>query len=132
MRQRATKAIGLKLHLTQGEGRNRITSCGAGFVGVNGTAYTHSVLVTPERVVQWHVADPPHLAASDIAALLEHEPEIALLGTGPTLGFPPAQVLRPLIEAKIGYEVMDTAAACRTYGILMAEERRVVAALIVL
>jgi uncharacterized protein len=47
------------------------------------------------------------------------------------MGFPTAQALRPLIDAKIGYEIMDTAAACRTYAILMAEERRVLAALIV-
>jgi uncharacterized protein len=121
----------LKLHLTQGDGRNRITSCGANYVSVNGTQYTHSVRVTPERVMPWTVADPSRLAAADIEALLQHDPEIALLGTGPKMGFPTAQALRPLIDAKIGYEIMDTAAACRTYAILMAEERRVLAALIV-
>jgi uncharacterized protein len=121
----------LKLHLSQGEGRNRITSCGAGYVSVNGTRYRHSLLVTPEQVLPWAVADASTLAAADIGALLEHEPEIALIGTGAALGFPPARVLRPLIEARIGYEVMDTPAACRTYGVLMAEGRRVIAALIV-
>jgi uncharacterized protein len=121
----------LKLHLTKGEGRNRITSCGAGYVSVNGSRYAHSVLVTPEQVIPWAVTDAARLAAADIAALLPHEPEIALIGTGSRLGFPPAEVLRPLIGAGIGHEVMDTAAACRTYGILMAEGRRVVAALIV-
>jgi uncharacterized protein len=121
----------LKLHLTQGEGRYRITSCGTGYVSVNGTRYAHSVIVTPEQVLPWAVADAASLAAPDVATLLEHAPEIALLGTGPALGFPPAEVLRPLIEARIGYEIMDTAAACRTYGILLAEGRRVLAALIV-
>ena len=59
------------------------------------------------------------------------EVEILLIGTGETQRFPDAATLRPLIDAKIGYEVMDTAAACRTYNILVAEDRLVAAALVV-
>jgi len=130
--QRNLGAIPLvKLHLTRGEGRNHITGTGDGYVSVNGTRYEHSIVITADRVVPWPVAQAAELEASHIAALLEQTPEIALLGTGARLTFPPAAVLRPLIEARIGYEVMDTGAACRTYGILMAEGRRVVAALIV-
>jgi len=54
-----------------------------------------------------------------------------LLGTGTTLRFPPPRLTRPLVEAGVGLEVMDTAAACRTYNILQGEGRNVVAALIV-
>jgi uncharacterized protein len=57
--------------------------------------------------------------------------DIVLIGTGERLDFPQPSVLRPLIEAGIGFEVMDTPAACRTYNILMGEERKVAAALIV-
>jgi uncharacterized protein len=56
--------------------------------------------------------------------------ELVLIGTGRSLQFPPAEALRPLIEARLGFEIMDTQAACRTYNILMAENRRVAAALI--
>ncbi|MGH8665150.1 MAG: Mth938-like domain-containing protein [Burkholderiales bacterium] len=121
----------MKLHLARGEGRNQITSAGSGYVSVNGTRYQTSVVVTPDSISDWPVAEPSALNAADIGSLLEHTPEIALIGTGARLQFPPAAVLRPLIDAGIGYEVMDTAAACRTYAILMAEGRRVVAALIV-
>jgi len=121
----------VKLHLSRGEGRNQITSSGSGYVSVNGTRYQTSVVVTPDSVSDWPVGGPSALSAADIGALLEHTPEITLIGTGARLQFPPAAVLRPLIDAGVGYEVMDTAAACRTYAILMAEGRRVVAALIV-
>ena len=55
-----------------------------------------------------------------------------LLGTGSRLHFPPAAVLMPLIAAQIGYEVMDTGAACRTFNVLAGEGRRVVAALLLI
>lgn len=121
----------MKLHLTRGEGRNQITGCGSGYVSVNGVRYDHAVVVTPESIAPWTVAQPAAITAGDIAAVLAHAPEIVLLGTGSRLAFPPAAVLRPLIDAGIGHEIMDTAAACRTYAILMAENRRVVAALLV-
>ena len=121
----------MKLHLTRGEGRNLITACGSGYVSVNGTRYDHSVTVTPERVADWPIAAPEALTAESIAGLLDDSPEIAIIGTGARQQFPAAAILRPLIEARVGYEIMDTAAACRTYGILVAEGRRVVAALIV-
>jgi uncharacterized protein len=59
------------------------------------------------------------------------KPEIVLLGTGATFVFPDPARLAPLRDARVGVEVMDTAAACRTYNILLAEGRNVVAALIV-
>ena len=71
------------------------------------------------------------LASTHLNAALALQPEVVLLGTGARLHFPPAEVLRPLIEAGIGYEIMDTSAACRTYDILMAEGRRVLAALVI-
>jgi uncharacterized protein len=66
----------------------------------------------------------------DAIARRDEVPEIVLLGTGARLRFPPMALLRPLSGAAIGYEVMDTAAACRTYNILMGEGRRVLALLL--
>ena len=121
----------VKLHLTRGEGRNQITSAGGGYVSVNGKRYQTSVVVTPDSIYDWPVDGLSALSSADIGSLIEHTPEIVLIGTGARLQFPPATVLRPLIDARIGYEIMDTAAACRTYAILMAEGRRVIAALII-
>ena len=56
--------------------------------------------------------------------------EILLLGTGAKIRFPRPEILRPLIEARVGVEVMDVQAACRTYNILAAEDRKVAAALL--
>ena len=122
----------MKLHLSNSEGRNQITSCASGFVAVNGVRHAHSLLVTPsELVADWPASDAHALTSAHLDAALELQPEVVLLGTGSRLHFPPTDVLSPLIEAGIGFEVMDTGAACRTYNILMAEGRRVLAALIV-
>ncbi|RPI46748.1 MAG: hypothetical protein EHM59_06595 [Betaproteobacteria bacterium] len=122
----------MKLQLDRTDGSNQITSCGADFVAVNGVRHEASLIVTPERVdPDWPVPDLASLGAEHLSALLASKPEIVLLGTGRRLKFPPFSVLRPLIEAGIGYEIMDTGAACRTYAVLIAERRRVLAALIV-
>lgn len=123
---------GVKLHLANAGGLNQITSCGARYVAVNGVRYDASLVVTPAALEpQWPVASFAGLTDTEIAGLLRHAPELALIGTGTRLRFPPTPVLRPLIDANVGYEIMDTGAACRTYNILMAEGRKVLAALIV-
>ena len=122
----------MKLHLARSEGRNQITSAGPDFVAVNGTRHTRSLLVTPDALVgDWPPSSIEPLTSTHLKALLALQPEVVLLGTGARLSFPAADVLRPLIDAGIGYEVMDTRAACRTFNILMAEGRRVLAALII-
>ena len=65
----------------------------------------------------------------DVAA---HGAEIIIVGTGATQVFPSPDVLAPLVTHGVGFEIMDTRAACRTYNILMAEGRNVVAALIMI
>ena len=70
------------------------------------------------------------LTADHLALLVGLGREIVLLGTGARLRFPHPEILKPLIQAGIGVEVMDVQAACRTYNILMAEERRIAAALL--
>ena len=75
--------------------------------------------------------DLPSLTDAHVDQLVAAQPEVVLLGTGSRIRFPASAVLRPLIDARIGYEIMDTGAACRTYGVLLAEGRQVLAALIV-
>jgi uncharacterized protein len=119
----------LKFHLARNEGRNAITGYGDGYVEVNSERFERSLVVLPERLIpDWPASAP--LAAGSLAMLTSLDRELVLIGTGPTLRYPSAQALRPLIEARLGFEVMDTQAACRTYNILMAENRRVAAALI--
>ena len=121
----------MKLHLTRGEGRNLFTGYGDGYVQVNEQRYTRSVIVAPERPVEnWDAASFEALTAAHFEALAALKPEIVLLGTGSTFRFPRPELTRSLAQAAIGFEVMDTRAACRTYNVLMAEGRQVLAAIL--
>jgi len=112
-----------------GEG-HRIEHYDKGVVTVNGSALTRSLIVTPEALIDdWRPVDFSQLAVEDMEQVAELQPELVILGTGASHHFPLPQLIRPLVERQIGLESMDTAAACRTYNILMAEGRRVAAAL---
>jgi uncharacterized protein len=122
----------LKIEREQAEGRNMFTGYGPGWVEVNRTRHSASLVVAAERLVtDWPLATVEALAADHLAAIMEMKPEIVLLGTGAAFVFPEPARLAPLRNAGIGVEVMDTPAACRTYNILLGEGRNVVAALIV-
>lgn len=122
----------MKLHLDHPGSRNLVTGYGAGYVAINHRRHSASLVLLPERIVEpWGAGSFEALAERDFAAILPLQPEVLLLGTGARLRFPPPALLRPLIEARIGYEVMDLAAACRTFNILMAEGRQVAAALLI-
>ncbi|CAI08940.1 conserved hypothetical protein [Aromatoleum aromaticum EbN1] len=120
----------MKLNLEQNPNLNLFTGYAADHVMVNKVRHEGNLIVTSERVLVWAAAGFDDLAADDFVALRELAPEVVLLGTGSRLRFPSPRVLRPLIDAGIGYEVMDLAAACRTYNILATEGRAVAAALI--
>jgi len=119
----------VKLELTR-PGANAINAYGEGYVIVNGVRHDSNVIVLTDRVLEWSTASFEALGVADFERLAELDPEVVLLGTGPRLRFPPPPLTRPLVEARLGLEVMDVQAACRTYNILAAEGRRVVAALI--
>jgi uncharacterized protein len=122
----------LKFEREQAEGKNLFTGYGAGYVEVNGKRHSASLLVSGERLVtDWPAAGLAELNADHLAAIVGIKPEIVLLGTGKAFQFAEPRLLAPLYSAGIGVEVMDTAAACRTYNILLGEGRNVLAALII-
>ncbi|MDB5865476.1 MAG: hypothetical protein JWO70_3282, partial [Betaproteobacteria bacterium] len=101
-------------------------------VAINNARYEHPVLVFPEGEVEpWDASSLDALTRAHFEALLERGPELVLLGTGATLRFPRPELTRVLATAGMGFEAMDTKAACRTFNILMAEGRRVIAAILV-
>lgn len=109
---------------------NTVTAYGADFVEINRQRHGHAVLVTPgDAVTPWEVEGFEALAPAHFEAVLALAPEVVLLGTGTRQRFPHPRLTEALARARIGVEVMDTPAACRTYNILMSEGRRVVAAL---
>jgi len=122
----------MKLHADSASNSHAITAYGPGYVAVNGRRVERSLLVLPDQVdTEWGPPDFAGLTAEHLEPLAKLRCDVVLLGTGARQRFPAASLLRPLIDARVGVEVMDTPAACRTYSILVAEGRRVAAALIV-
>ena len=122
----------MKLHLTRAAGNQLITGYGEGWVDINDARHTSSLIVLPNQLVtDWPVADFTSLAVEHIERIAHLAPEVVLLGTGKTHRFAHPRIGKPLLDLGISLEYMDTAAACRTYNILMAEGRHVAAALII-
>ena len=120
----------MKFQATAFARQNAFTGYGEGYVMVNGERHTRSLIVLADRVLPWPVPGIEALVAEHLDAILATRPEVVLLGTGARLRFPAPALAAPLARAGIGLEVMDVPAACRTYNILAAEDRAVVAALV--
>jgi uncharacterized protein len=113
------------------DGVNTIHRHDAGRIVIGPSAYTHSLIVPwIGEVVDWQVRSFDDLQAGHFERLGSLLPELVIFGSGARLRFPPPALLRALIERRIGVETMDTAAACRTYNVLVSERRSVVAGLI--
>ena len=121
----------MKLQADRIEGQNAIARHGPEGVIVNGIEHRHSVIV-PWRgaVTPWAVSDFATLTEAHFAALAGFAPELVIFGSGARIRFVRPALLRPLIERGIGIETMDAGAACRTYNVLLAEGRSVLAALL--
>jgi uncharacterized protein len=121
----------LKLHADAPTTLHTVTAYGRGFVEIDTVRYTSPLLLAPDGpILPWKPASFDDLRESDFEALAVARHELVLLGTGERQRFPHPRLLQPLARARIGLEVMATAAACRTYNILVAEGRKVAAALL--
>ena len=114
------------------EGRQIIESYGDDGFRINGERYPGPVIVWPEGVVSWAVSAIASAAIETLDAVFSAEPpiEILLIGSGATFEMAPPALRSELGKRGLSIESMDTGAACRTYNVLMAEDRRVAAALI--
>jgi uncharacterized protein len=122
----------MKLQADRMEGQNAISKHGPDGVIVNGQEQRHSVIVPwAGAVVPWGVNAFADLAEAHFAALAELKPELVIFGSGHRLRFAPPALFKALMAQNIGLETMDLPAACRTYNVLLAEGRRVVAALLI-
>ena len=110
---------------------NLIRSHEPGMVRIGDKVYTSSLVLSPTQIMpDWATASIEFLNMELLEAALAMEPIILLLGTGTRQIFPGAELMSQVLQRGIGLEIMDTAAACRTYNILASENRKVVAALI--
>jgi uncharacterized protein len=121
----------LALHLNSNTNHKLFTGHGAGYIAVNGQLYQRPLVVLPEEVrTDWTANDFASLKEAHFEYFLALKPEVLLLGTGAKQHFAHPNLYRELIRARISIEFMDTPAACRTYNILVAEDRKVVAAVL--
>ena len=122
----------MKFHLDVPGGVNLIRGYGPGQLRVGEQVHATSVILTATTTITpWRPTSAQDLTSADLEPVLDLGVEVLLLGTGVRQAFPQPQVLRTLYERRIGVEVMDTSAACRTFNVLVAEGRPVAAALIV-
>ena len=113
------------------EGRNIIQSYGNGKFQISDKKYDHPVLVFPDQIIPWSPIDTNNLIVDDFKKVLTVGPivELLLLGCGKTTWFLPLPLRDELKEMGLVLEPMDTGAACRTFNVLLGENRRIAAAL---
>ncbi|BDT78557.1 Mth938-like domain-containing protein [Polynucleobacter yangtzensis] len=122
----------MKLQSDPHSGANTITGYGDGYVEINKTPYAHAVVLSSDGAIsEWSAKSFDDLEAQHFSQLIDSKAELILIGTGKRQRFPKPELLKALISAKIGFEIMDSQAACRTYNILVGEGRQVLLALIV-
>ena len=123
----------MKLHLNTAADQMLFTGYGDDHVLINGRRFDAGLLLTPHgvEVAPWAGLDFAALSAAHFDWIAQRELDILLLGTGTRLRFPHPSLTRALVDARIGLEVMDIGALCRTYNILAAEGRSVGAAVLI-
>jgi uncharacterized protein len=121
----------MALQLDSPTGGNVIHRVEPDCVWINGKAWTESVIVPWQGpVTPWGVKGFDALRAEDFERLLALRPELILFGSGPQLRFAHPALYRAVIDARIGLDTMDLAAACRTFTVLTSEHRQATAALL--
>lgn len=122
----------MEFHRDSSNEINVVRALGDDGLRVGAKHLTAPCVVTPQRIIEyWPVASASELRAAHFDPFINDSPELILFGSGQVLEFPAPDVAQALAGRGIGFEVMDTAAACRTYNVLAHEGRAVVAALIV-
>lgn len=122
----------MELSQFPGAGETQIQAYGGGRFRIGERLYPHAILVMPNLIVQWNAASVAEAAPDSLDRLADADPpaELLLIGCGEKMTLVP-RVLREALRARgIATEPMDTGAACRTYNVLLAEGRRVAAALL--
>lgn len=122
----------MPLTLDENKANFQIRAYKPGFIQVNDITLSQSIIISPTQLItDWPPQTLVELTATHLDQIIALDPAILLLGVGAHLSFPSLDIYGHLINKGIGIEIMDTSAACRTYTVLTAEERNVVAALII-
>lgn len=100
-------------------------------ISINGRRFEQSLVVAPQHLQpEWPVDSMEQLSAEQLQKLVDLQPEVIIIGTGKQIRFPHPEVYAHVVQQGVGIEFMDSGAACRTYNVLLSEDRAVVAAII--
>lgn len=122
----------MKLQPDKQPSLNTVSAYGPNYIEINAQRYTNSLLLSPESpVIEWSCTRFEDIKTQDFEQIAKLEPAVVIFGSGERIRFPKPALIAPLIARNIGIETMDLQAACRTYNVLMAEGRKVVAALLI-
>jgi uncharacterized protein len=122
----------MKFTLDRPATRHVVRGYSPGALRIGEQEYSRSVIVSAQTLItDWRPQRMAELTAADLEPVLGLRPEVLLLGSGERQVFPPHDLLAQLYAARVGFEVMDTGAACRTYNVLVGEGREVAAALFI-
>jgi uncharacterized protein len=121
----------MKLTLENRGATNVVRSYSPSSIKVGDVVLTTSSIVDPNQLIRdWPPRTVEQLTSAHLESILALKPEIVLLGTGAQQKFPSADIAAALMTRGIGFEVMHTGAACRTYNVLVSEDRRAVLAVL--
>lgn len=121
----------MSLILDENSANYQIRGYQPGQIQINDKIYTHSLILSPTQLIEsWGPATVQDLSLQYLETAAALQPAVLIIGTGDKLIFPPLEIYGELINRGIGVEIMDTRAACRTYQVLTAENRQIVAALL--
>lgn len=109
-----------------------ITGYGDDYIAINHKKIKSSYIISPNHAAEWPIDSFETLEASNLQPLIQLNPEVLIIGTGKKQILPSKEALKALVITRIGFEIMDTAAACRTYNVLVGEGRNVVAGLLII
>lgn len=121
----------MKLSEDYTTGSNIIRAFTEDSIEVNDKIFRNSLIVGNTLLIaDWGITNIEQITHSHWESFIEYSPEVIIIGTGPAIKFPHPSSYAPIIEQGIGIEFMDSAAACRTYNILLSEDRSVMAGII--
>ena len=119
----------MKFALDPNDGGNTVSGYEAGRIRIRGQLFERPLLVMADHLQpDWPPTCIAELSSQHLREIVTLKPNVVILGTGERQQFPDPRTFIPLMDAGIGYEVMDTAAACRTYNVLLSEGRKVLGA----
>lgn len=108
-----------------------IRAVGETGIRVNDDYFKRPFIISGRRIVpEWHVESVGDINEESLQTVFDFDPEVVLIGTGATQVFLPPATQALFFRRNIGFEVMATDAACRTFNVLASEGRHVVAALL--